>query len=114
MTSTDNAHTSARCERPRGAARTYTWAGTDRRGAAGQGRTVLAPEQTAAKVEYHYRHGWRELRVAEGWDLSPQAAELAVAIDHDPGTGKRRWQAVTSVGPEPSIPQPDQHLEAGS
>ena len=113
MTSAHDAHTSARRERPRGAVLTYTWAGTDRHGTAHQGRTALAPEQMADKVEHHYQNGWRELRVAEGWGPPAEAAELAAAIDHDPGTGKRRWRAATIGAPEPSpIPEPNRQLEA--
>ena len=80
--------------------RTYTWIGVDRQGIAHQGRTGLTPEQMAAKVEHHYGRGWRWLQVAEGWDPPDDSAELAAAIDREPGTGRRRWWAGVDAEPE--------------
>jgi hypothetical protein len=114
MTSTRHADTTAAPQDPQ-AARTYTWAGVDCPGVPHQGRTSLTPAQMAAKVECHYRRGWRELLVAEGWDPPAQAADLSAAIDLHPGTDERRWRAAVAPGHAPSLrAEPDPQTEAGS
>jgi hypothetical protein len=73
---------------------TYSWSGTDAKGAAHMGRTGFTLAQIAQVAENYYRKGWRSLRVSRGWDV-PDAGtpDLVAMIGPHPDTGERMWWA---------------------